>query len=336
MRLTIGLPVYQGERYLEQALRSLLEQTYSDFTLLVSDNTSTDDTPRIVQQFDDPRIRYVRQETNIGAAGNFEYVLHAAETPLFMWAAHDDVWAPTFLETCVGLLDANPAAIGGMTAAEVVDENDDTLWVSRMPGIGDESMFRRALAGDEVNAIYAVFRRSVLLDVTMEHIYGADRAIMFQLMFRGPIACSDEVLRTQRFVGYEMVEHAGRFLSKRATGPDGYLHSPDPGPMVRTMFAQIADSPLSPLEKTRLRAHLLRRQWWRWKRNDWLSDGPYRIRRALAEHHYVRAGLLGARHAVLNPRSVAPRKRPPREAPIPWPPGMVSNAILRERDERPD
>lgn len=109
-RLSIGLPVRNGERYLRQALDGLLAQTFRDFEILVSDNQSTDSTIAIVEEFAarDSRVRLVRQAENLGAAGNFNFVFHETHAPLFKWAAYDDEHEPAFLERTIALLDADP------------------------------------------------------------------------------------------------------------------------------------------------------------------------------------------------------------------------------------
>ncbi|MGH9458043.1 MAG: glycosyltransferase family 2 protein, partial [Thermoanaerobaculia bacterium] len=101
--LTIGLPVYNGARFLREALESLLAQTFRDFELVVSDNASTDDTAAICAEYArrDARIRYMRQSTNIGLLANFRSVLDAASGEFFTWAAYDDTWDPEWLEQLV-------------------------------------------------------------------------------------------------------------------------------------------------------------------------------------------------------------------------------------------
>jgi|GEM_PF-1370447 len=113
MRVTIGMPVYNGAATIAAALDSLLAQTVTDFALVISDNGSTDGTEAICRDYvaRDPRVSYVRQATNLGATMNFRYVLHAATTPYFMWAAGDDLWAPTFIETHLAALEATPQAV---------------------------------------------------------------------------------------------------------------------------------------------------------------------------------------------------------------------------------
>lgn len=109
-RVSIGLPVYNGENYLRQGLESLLGQTYTDFELIIADNASTDSTEEICRGYagDDPRIRYFRHESNRGASYNFNYVVHQARGRYFKWHAHDDACLPEYLERCVGVLDEAP------------------------------------------------------------------------------------------------------------------------------------------------------------------------------------------------------------------------------------
>ncbi|MGH7626187.1 MAG: glycosyltransferase family 2 protein, partial [Gemmatimonadaceae bacterium] len=98
--VTIGLPVYNSERFLEQSLQSLLAQTWSDFVLIISDNASTDGTAELCTRYAqaDARIRYYRNETNIGNPRNFNRVFALTATPYLKWSTSDDYWAPTFLE----------------------------------------------------------------------------------------------------------------------------------------------------------------------------------------------------------------------------------------------
>ncbi len=107
--ISVGLPVYNGAAHLTQALESLLSQSFTDFEIIISDNCSTDGTPDISARYAarDSRIRTVRQPENIGAIGNFRYVLDTARAPFFTWAAHDDWRDLNFLETMHAALSAN-------------------------------------------------------------------------------------------------------------------------------------------------------------------------------------------------------------------------------------
>jgi glycosyltransferase involved in cell wall biosynthesis len=108
--VTIGMPVFNAESTIRSALDSLLGQTYGDFELVISDNASSDNTEAICREYKahDQRIRYVRQSRNLSAAMNFRSVLFEAHTPFFMWAAGDDLWAPTFIERTLTFLEAHP------------------------------------------------------------------------------------------------------------------------------------------------------------------------------------------------------------------------------------
>jgi glycosyltransferase involved in cell wall biosynthesis len=98
--VSIGMPVFNGEGYIREALDSVLAQTFGDFELIISDNCSTDRTHSICLEYCalDSRIRYIQQATNISVYKNFAYVLDNARGELFTWLAHDDALGPRFLE----------------------------------------------------------------------------------------------------------------------------------------------------------------------------------------------------------------------------------------------
>lgn len=104
--VSIGMPIYNGEKYIREALDSLLAQTFGNFELIISDNCSTDGTSQICREYTskDSRVRYIRQDTNIGPTANFEFVLQEASGEFYMWAAHDDRWKCNFLEKLVATL----------------------------------------------------------------------------------------------------------------------------------------------------------------------------------------------------------------------------------------
>src|SRR5215510_10355296 len=111
--LSVGLAVYNGEEFLDEAIRSILAQTLTNFELIISDNASTDRTSEICQKYVriDPRIRYHRNEANIGGANNENQTFRMARGKYFRWAAHDDVLAPTLLARCVEVLEERPDAV---------------------------------------------------------------------------------------------------------------------------------------------------------------------------------------------------------------------------------
>lgn len=138
-RLTIGMPVYNGEQYIGAAIESLLNQTFTDFELVISDNGSTDETENICRRFEslDKRVTYIRQAENRGAIANFNCLVEFAQGEYFKWAAHDDVCEPNYLEECVQVLDSNPELAWVHSDSDMIDEKGDS-WLIRMPEDDEE------------------------------------------------------------------------------------------------------------------------------------------------------------------------------------------------------
>ena len=103
------MPVYNGMPFIKKAIDSLRMQSFEDWILLISDNSSEDNTEEICREYTkiDPRIKYFRQKENIGAAKNFKFLLKQANSEFFMWASSDDVWEMDFIKTCINLLENN-------------------------------------------------------------------------------------------------------------------------------------------------------------------------------------------------------------------------------------
>src|SRR6267154_5510945 len=123
--LSIGLFVYNGERFLEEVLQSILSQTFTDFELIISDNASTDRTGEIAEAYAkrDDRIRYYRSEKNMGAGWNIRRVYELASGKYFKQAAVDDLLEPDFLRRCVEILESDPDCVVAYAGTKEVDEN---------------------------------------------------------------------------------------------------------------------------------------------------------------------------------------------------------------------
>lgn len=128
-RVTIALPVYNGELFLVEAIESQLAQTFTDFELVISDNGSTDGTEEICRTFlhRDTRVTYYRSSVNRGAAWNYNRLFRLTCGNYFKWAAHDDIYAPTFLARCVSVLDERPDVSLCYTGAVDIDERGDEV-----------------------------------------------------------------------------------------------------------------------------------------------------------------------------------------------------------------
>lgn len=124
-RISIGVPVYNGQKYIRFTLDSLLAQTYGDFEIIVTDNCSTDATPQIVQEYAarDPRVQYVKNEVNVGPALNYNRSIARAGGEYFRWNNADDTVAPTFLEKCLVILEADPAVILVYPRTMIIDSD---------------------------------------------------------------------------------------------------------------------------------------------------------------------------------------------------------------------
>ncbi|MDZ7319275.1 MAG: glycosyltransferase [candidate division KSB1 bacterium] len=128
-RVSLGMPVYNGEKYLEETLGSILAQTYQDFELVISDNGSTDRTQQICERYaaKDERIKYYRNSKNIGIAPNFNRVFELCSGEYFKWTDYDDLLAPDFVTKCVEGLDQYPDAAVCFPKTRLIDENGDLI-----------------------------------------------------------------------------------------------------------------------------------------------------------------------------------------------------------------
>jgi glycosyltransferase involved in cell wall biosynthesis len=125
-RLSIGVPVYNGERYVARTIECMLRQTFRDFELIIADNCSTDRTEAICREFAarDPRVRYERADRNLGIVRNFNRCVTLARGELFHWHAADDMAEPTLLEQCIAVLDADPSVVLAFARTMLIDESD--------------------------------------------------------------------------------------------------------------------------------------------------------------------------------------------------------------------
>lgn len=194
-RLSVGLPVRNGENFLEAALESIRSQTFDDFEVIVADNASTDATAAICSAYAacDERIRYVRNPRDLGAAGNHNLVLEQATGAYFKWQAHDDVCRPEFFERCVAALDANPAAVGAYPCALDIDTDDSAIgkWPSRPALAAPDASTRFAevlRTSKEPMPVFGVLRTTAVRELGGLGAYpSSDRVLVCALSLRGPL-----------------------------------------------------------------------------------------------------------------------------------------------------
>ncbi len=123
--VSLGLPVYNGEKYIKKSIDTVLAQTFTDFELIITDNASTDSTQAICEEYakKDSRVRYVRNENNIGAAPNFNLCFELSTGKYFKWTTDDDFIAREYLEKCVEILEEDPEIIIAYSKAVFVDKD---------------------------------------------------------------------------------------------------------------------------------------------------------------------------------------------------------------------
>ncbi|MCB0156846.1 MAG: glycosyltransferase family 2 protein [Caldilineaceae bacterium] len=194
-RVTIGLPVYNGEKYLATAIESILTQTYRDFELIIADNASTDGTAAICRAYTakDDRVRYVRNAQNLGAAPNFNLTLALARGEYFKWAAYDDWIGPAYLEHCVAALDAHPDVVLCQTATQAVNAAGVPDTVLRYhPGVYStrpEQRFRSiAMIRDNTAVpVFGLIRTDILRRTSCIGSYpSSDVVLLAELSLYGP------------------------------------------------------------------------------------------------------------------------------------------------------
>ncbi|HVM40033.1 MAG TPA: glycosyltransferase family 2 protein [Acidimicrobiia bacterium] len=243
-RLTIGVPVFNMERFLGEAVRSLLAQDFDDFELVISDNGSTDRTPEIARELEaaDPRVRFVRHERNRGAAWNFNYVIHTTESELFKWAAADDLYAPTFLARCVEVLDRDPGVV--LAYAQTVDVDLDgnvfREWGPLPFATQEDPADRFAQIVVDIRKgfpVFGVMRRAALESTRLHGDYpGCDLVLLAELALLGRFQEVPEPLFLHR-------EHPGRSMNayKRERGRAEWFDADKAGAITMPRWRRAAE-----------------------------------------------------------------------------------------------
>lgn len=192
--VSIGLPVYNGARYLDETIRSILHQSYQDLELIICDNASTDATPEICARHAaaDPRVRYVRQPSNLGAGPNYDDCFNRARGRFFKWAAHDDLLAPDYLALTVAALDCAPHAVLCTTGVAEIGPDGAVMreYVNRFPGVESTSPAHRLAAvihtEHQCEDFFGLFRRESLVGSSLHGTRsGSDRVLLAEMALRG-------------------------------------------------------------------------------------------------------------------------------------------------------
>ncbi|HYZ34598.1 MAG TPA: glycosyltransferase family 2 protein [Crenalkalicoccus sp.] len=306
--VSIGLPVRNGEHYLEAAIDSILSQDLADLELIIGDNASSDRTAAICEAYAarDPRVRYRRNARDLGAGPNYDLCFHRARGTFFKWAAHDDCLAPGYLRKTVAALQAAPDAVLCTTGTAEIDAQGAVLrrYVNRFPGIGSADPAQRLGAvihtRHQCEDFFGLFRRQALLGSGLHDIYsGSDRVLLAEMAIRGRWVTVEEPLFLHR-------EHAGRYtravllkdrlqaqLWQDTTGAARRRRSTQFHLTVYRKYLEVVRRNLPP-GPVRLACYGELARWW-------LTDGHAAdvLRDALADYPTVRQALRAAKHRLV-------------------------------------
>jgi glycosyltransferase involved in cell wall biosynthesis len=271
-KISIAIPVYNGENYLAEAIKSVLDQTLSDFEFVISDNASTDRTSAICRDYaaSDPRVRYFRNDTNLGAAPNYNRAFEQCTGAYFKWLAHDDRLLPRYLEVTAAALDAVPQAVlcNAQTEYIGVDGQHLGFYKSVLAAAGSSRPAERfaamILPSHTCVDFFGLIRRQAMLGSLLHQAFSsADKAFLAQMSLRGRLLQLDEPL-------VQIREHPNRYTrqtksarAKRAwhdSTSKGAVHLPT-WTLYRTYRRLVATEDLNPRDRVECQ-QVLRRFWY--------------------------------------------------------------------------
>lgn len=228
-KISIGMPVYNGENYLERAIEAVLAQSFTDFELVICDNASTDGTQAICERYaaQDERVRYIRNDENIGSAANFRATFNKSRGSFFKWAAHDDMFGPTYLEKTLAALEAAPDAVLAHSITEIVDPDGRCMEVYDHSQFGTSSTKRTARLAGRLKAlrcieVFGLMRREALAETELLGPHVAhDRTLLVEMALKGRFLGVPERL-------FYNQDHEARF-TRKYHGAEAQLQWYQPG-----------------------------------------------------------------------------------------------------------
>lgn len=271
--VSVGMPVYNGERYVATAIDSVLAQTFPNFELVICDNGSTDGTEAICRDraARDRRIRYCRNEVNIGAAGNFCRVFELSTGRYFRWLSADDYMAPAALRQCLAALDAEPLAVLACGKVALVGADGEVLApyaeAQSLEYASPVDRFRAVTEQDPMcNAVYGLMRREVLRRTRLLGAFsGSDCTLLAELSLYGRFVEVPEVLFFRRI-------HPGAYSWITSTEQVRAFYAPNAKRKTALLLRAwrhrfenvraVLRAPLTLPERARLLARIARMAWW--------------------------------------------------------------------------
>jgi len=212
-KISIGLPVYNGEKFIRKCIESILDQTNRNFELIISDNASTDLTSDICTEFlsKDSRIKFVKQKKNMGANWNFNFLLEKAVGKYFVWVAADTIILPEFLEKNINLLESEKKNVGCICKIKIdqtyVDKFKKEKQILKKFGLVYRPYDTLPITGNYTERIrkylnhfpwemfYAVYRTKELKESFVHEFFiGSDASLALNILRHGEIQVINEFL----------------------------------------------------------------------------------------------------------------------------------------------
>lgn len=207
MKVSVCIPVYNGEQYIERTIQSVLDQTFTEYELLVIDNCSTDNTIDKVRNFKDSRIHLIQNERNYGMFGNWNICLHRAQGEYIHLLCADDSLQPECLEKQLNILETHKDIVFVFNASNVVDEQDKNI-MKRRPFHKDmicdgkwlarKSFRTHNLFGEPSNVLFRRSSSELVGEFSSEVCYSSDWDYWMRLSMEGNVAYIDECLTNFR------------------------------------------------------------------------------------------------------------------------------------------
>lgn len=225
-KISIGLPIYNEEKFIENKLKNILEQTEQNFEVIISDNASTDKTQQICEKFvkEDNRITYIRHEKNYGWLFNFKYVLDKAKYEYFLWTSADDLWGKEFLKNTFKQLNENKNLVGCISKIQLYDKiaNDNFVPIKlihisdkyyaknfnleTLQDTYEDKIYQILHNPSYANFLYSLFRTKTLRECSM-HSFALswDRTLILNMVQYGDFFTLNEFLLTRYTKGMSNV-----------------------------------------------------------------------------------------------------------------------------------
>lgn len=205
--ITIAVPVFNGAAEIETAIRCILDGTYRDFTMVVSDNGSTDGTAEIVQRIadEDPRVLLIRQPENLGAVGNFEFLAEYAETDFILFRAHDDLSAPDYIERLAESLATH--SLADLVAPAIETQKPGKVRQRPMTLNTEPDRYAGVAQLGHVQAawVYGLWRTAFIREAVprvrflFPHLYGWDMLLILDCLLGGRVTGARQARFIQQF-----------------------------------------------------------------------------------------------------------------------------------------